>query len=292
VLPDPLAPPPAPAGPLSALTEQYRHAVLLTPGAEGRSVVDAHVTWALRVNRPPFEDPYLLWDEARDMLKRPREASADRALWRDLDALVAETRHDGGRRPHVLSDLAGQLPLSAEDSLRVQSLGFDQDGQTRNRTYFTGCTPPLFHLLRSSEDEADKVLRLGLWEAREGAEKAAGRLEYALQTAWRAYTLPFEKDRLGGTAKDRRKRGGPWPARALAAYWPAAEAQFWQCLHAQDFAGSRQMFGRIALREYDAVTLPVAATPRGAKAREEARGLVRSLLRPPAAAPVPGDNGA
>jgi CRISPR system Cascade subunit CasA len=52
------------------------------------------------------------------------------------------------------------------------------------------------------------------------------------------------------------------------------------------------MFGRIALREYDAVTLPVAATPRGAKAREEARGLVRSLLRPPAAAPVPGDNGA
>lgn len=286
-LPDPLGVPAAPAGPLSALTEQYRHAVLLTPGPEGRSVVDAHITWALRVNRPPFEDPYLLWDEGKDLLKRPREASADRALWRDLDALITETRGDSSHRPYVLSDLRGQLPAAVEDSLRVQSLGFDQNGQTRDRTYFTASTPPLFHLLRSSDDPADSLLRLGLRDGRDAAEKAAGRLEYALQKAWRSYTSPFDGDKPGGTVKDRRKRGGPWPARALAAYWPAAEQQFWRSFHARDFAGSFQVFGRLALREYDAVTQSIAATPRGAKAREEARGLVRSLLRTPTD-PEPG----
>ena len=280
-LPDPLAVPTAPTGPLGALTEQYRHAVLLTPGPGGRSVADAYITWALRVNRPPHEDPYLLWDEGKDLLKRPREADADRALWRDLDALVTETRDDSGHRPTALSDLNSELPPEVEDSLRVQSLGFDQDGQTRDRTYHTGSTPPLFALLRASDDEADNALRLGLKEGRDAAEKAAGRLEYALQTAWRTYTTPYQNDRPGGTAKDRRKRGGPWPALALAAYWPAAEQRFWQSLHARDFAGSAQEFGRIALREYDAVTLQIAATPRGAKAREEARGLVGSLLRTP-----------
>ncbi|MFC4030735.1 type I-E CRISPR-associated protein Cse1/CasA [Streptomyces polygonati] len=280
-LPDPLAVPAAPAGPLSALTEQYRHAVLLTPAAGGRSVVDAHITWALRVNRPPHEDPYLLWDEGKDLVKRPREADADRALWRDLDALVTESRGNSGHRPYVLSDLTSDLPQDVEDSVRVQSLGFDQDGQTRDRTYFTGSTPPLFALLRPSDDPADHALRNGLQEGRDAAEKAAGRLEYALQTAWRAYTTPFEKERPGGTAKDRRKRGGPWPALAAAAYWPAAEQQFWQSLAEGDFTGSIQAFGRIALQEYDAATAPIAATPRGSKAREEARGLVRSLLRVP-----------
>ncbi|WP_330175984.1 type I-E CRISPR-associated protein Cse1/CasA [Streptomyces sp. NBC_01498] len=280
-LPDPLAVPTAPTGPLGALTEQYRHAVLLTRGPGGGSVVDAHITWALRVNRPPHEDPYLLWDEGRDLLKRPREADADRALWRDLDALVTETRTDSGHRPSALSDLNCELPPEVEDALRVQSLGFDQDGQTRDRTYFTGSTPPLFALLRDSDNPADRALKLGLREGRDAAEKAASRLEYALQTAWRAYTTPFENDRPGGTAKERRKRGGPWPARALAAYWPAAEQRFWESLHARDFAGSSRAFGQLALREYDTVTLQIAATPRGAKAREKARGLVSVLLSVP-----------
>jgi CRISPR system Cascade subunit CasA len=278
-LPDPLAVPERPAGLLSALTEQYRHAVLLTPEPDGLSVVDAHITWALRHNRPPHEDPYLLWDEGKDGLKRPREADADRALWRDLDALVIETRNDSGHRPYVLSDLKGVLPQDVEEFVRVQSLGFDQDGQTRDRTYFTGSTPPLFGLLRLSDDPADRAVGMGLAEARDAAEKAAGRLEYALQTAWRAYTLPFENDRPGGTAKDRKKRGGPWPSRALAAYWPAAEQRFWQALDTRDFTRTVEAFGRIALSEYDAVTRPIAATPRGAKASEGARGLVRSLLR-------------
>ncbi|MFJ5218728.1 type I-E CRISPR-associated protein Cse1/CasA [Streptomyces sp. NPDC088354] len=281
-LPDPLDSPAAPAGPLSALTEQYRHAVLLTPSPDGRSVVDAHITWALRVNRPAHEDPYLVWDEGKDLAKRPREADADRGLWRDLDALITETREDSGHRPDALSDLNSELPPQVEDALRVQCLGFDQDGQTRDRTYVTGSTPPLFALLKQSDDDADKALKIGLREGRDAAEKAASRLEYALQMAWRAYTLPFENDRPGGTAKDRRKRGGPWPAFALASYWPAAEQEFWRSFHARDFEGSPQAFGRIALREYDAVTAGIAATPRGAKAREEARGLVRSLLRTPA----------
>ncbi|WTK78244.1 type I-E CRISPR-associated protein Cse1/CasA [Streptomyces sp. NBC_01511] len=278
-LPNPLAPPPAPAGPLSALTEQYRHAVLLTPGADGRTVVDATITWAIRANRPPYEDPYVLWDEGKDGTRRPREADANRALWRDLDALVNENRGgEGGHRPRILTDLNSQLPRPVADSLRVHALGFDQDGQTRDRTYFTAATPPLFNLLNPAY-AADNELRLDIREGRESAEKAAYRLESALQNAWRAYTTPFEGEKPGGTAKDRRKRGGPWPALALGGYWPKAEQLFWSALEARDFTDSLRSFGRLALVEYDAVTAQVAATPRGAKACEGARGLVRSLLR-------------
>ncbi|MET8010443.1 type I-E CRISPR-associated protein Cse1/CasA [Streptomyces sp. NPDC005271] len=273
-LPDPLVPPSGAVGPLSALTEQYRHAILLHPGPDGGSVVDATITWAFRENRPPHTDPYLIRDEARDGTLRPRDAEAGRSLWRDLDALVLLNRGDGGERPLVLEGLAGQIPESALRALRVRAYGFDQDGQTRDRTYFSASTPPLFALLEASDESADNTLALGVKECREAAEKAAQRLGFALRVAWRSYTTPFTDDKPGKRDKD----GGPWPGMALAAYWPAAEERFWDALDARDFTHAMTTFGRLALRIYDEVTGPVAGTPRGAKAREGARGLVRGLL--------------
>ncbi len=285
-LPDPLAPPAGAVGPLSALTEQYQHAILLYPGPDGETVVDTAITWAFRENRPPYTDPFLIWDESKDGTLRPRDAVAERSLWRDLDSLVLMNRGDGGRRPPILDGLVGsQIPEPVFRSLRVSAYGFDQDGQTRDRTYFSASTPPLFSLLQTSEEARDNALALGVKEAREAAEKAAWRLTVALRSAWRTYASPFTDDKPSGKPTEgpaKPMKGiGPWPATALAAYWPTAEEHFWECLDSGQFVHALSSFGRIALRIYDEVTRPVAGSPRGAKARESARGLVRSLLDDP-----------
>ncbi|MCZ7430385.1 type I-E CRISPR-associated protein Cse1/CasA [Streptomyces sp. WMMC1477] len=281
----PLAAPKRATGPLSMLTEQYQHAVLLRPGPDRESVVDATITWALRVNRPEQQDPYLIWDETKDGTLRPRDADADRALWRDLDAMILLRRSDGGRRPPVFDGLTGaQLPEPVFRELRVTAYGFHQDGQTRDRTYFGAMTPPLFALLDSTGTKNDTALALGVKEGREAAEKAAWHLLTALRAAWREYTKPPAEDSSDGskavrpTRQQREKSPGPWPEAALAAYWSAAEECFWALLDAEDFTTALPAFGRLALRIYDDITASVAAEPRGAKARESARGLVRTLL--------------
>jgi CRISPR system Cascade subunit CasA len=276
-LPDSLALPRRPVGPLSVLTERYQHAVLLQPGPDGETVVDATITWAFRSNRPAFRDPYLIWDETKDGTLYPRDAKAERSLWRDLDALVLKEREDGGRPPPVLNGLTGgQIPGDVFDSLRVFAYGFDQDGQTRDRTYFSASTPPLFALLETSEEPGTNALALGVREGKKSAEKAAWRLEAALRSAWREYTSPFGADKPGG--KEHRGGNGPWPGTAASAYWPLAEERFWKLFHERDFSDALSVFAKAALDVYDEVTLPVAGSPRGAKARENARGLVASLL--------------
>ncbi|MEU3203625.1 type I-E CRISPR-associated protein Cse1/CasA [Streptomyces cyaneofuscatus] len=284
-LPDPLHAPGVAAGPLSLLTEQYQHAVLLRAAPDRDSVVDATITWALRENRPPVRDPYLIWDEAKDGTVHPRDAKAERALWRDLDALVLQNRGGESRRPLIFEGLSGsQLPEPVFEGLRVIAHGFDQDGQTRDRTYFSATTPPLFALLSSFGASGDTDLAGGLKEGREAAEKAAWRLTAALRSAWRAYTTPFAEERAGGAGRSSAKGGagakgdGPWPEGALSAYWPAAEEHFWSLLAREDFGDAVTSFGRIALEIYDDVTAAIASEPRGARARERTRGLVRSLL--------------
>lgn len=278
-LPHPTEPPAGAVGPLSALTEQYQHAILLQPSPDLKNVVDATITWAFRENHPPHRDPFLIWDEGKDGALRPRDAKAERSLWRDLDALVLMHRGDGGKRPLIVDGLiGGQIPEETSQELRFCAYGFDQDGQTRDRTYFSASTPPLFALLEASDEAEDNALALGVKESRDAAEKAARQLEFALRNAWRSYTTPFTDDKPSAVPGKQRKGGGPWPAMALAAYWPAAEEHFWGSLDSGDFTHAQQSFGRIALQIYDEVTRPVAGTPRGAKAREGARGLVRSLL--------------
>ncbi|MFF0446706.1 type I-E CRISPR-associated protein Cse1/CasA [Streptomyces sp. NPDC004609] len=280
-LPDPLGLPHGPVGPLSALTERYQHAVLLRPGPDGESVVDATITWAFRENRPDFADPYLIWDETKDGKPYPRNAEAERSLWRDLDALILKQRGGAKRRPAVLDGLSGgEIPDAVLRSLRVFAYGFDQDGQTRDRVYFSGSTPPLFALLEESDDADDNELALGVRHAKQSAEQAAWRLETALRHAWREYSTPFGGDKPGG--KEHRGGAGPWAGSAVTAYWPAAEGLFWDAFHAQDFTDAMPAFARLALDVYDEVTRSVASSPRGAKAREGARGLVAALLRAPA----------
>jgi CRISPR system Cascade subunit CasA len=251
--------------------------VLLYPGPGGDTVVDSTITWAFRELVPENgRDPYLIY-EVRDGVPRPCAAKAERALWRDLDALVLVDRGTG-TRPAILDGLEHEIPEEIAEAFRVEAYGFDQDGQTRDRTYFGGSTPELLPFLKTSGDREEYTLARYAGDARKAAEKAADRLLYALRVAWRDYVSP-PGDKPGrpekpGSEKDR----GPWPNAAKGAYWPRAEGEFWRLLDTDDRPPPMRSFGRLALAVYDDLTGRVAATPKGAKAREAARGLILKLL--------------
>ncbi len=133
-LPDPLGIPPCPSGLSGPLTSRFRHAVLLGSSPDGRTVTDAWITWAWRQPSAEISDPYLIYDTAKDRAgMRARSARLDRAVWRDLDALLMEDTGSGtSRRPAVFTTLL-DAPQDVLDALRVRAIGFDQDGQGRRQ---------------------------------------------------------------------------------------------------------------------------------------------------------------
>jgi CRISPR system Cascade subunit CasA len=267
--PDPLASPlPQPAGICSQLTGRFQHALLLTPSPDGETVTDARMTWAWRHKFPAASDPYLVLLTSKEGNFYPRQASADRALWRDLDALLTKNRPGtpDPQRPPLFDQLHTRLTPSEANRLRVRAYGFDQDGQTRDKQWYTATTPPVLGHLEEFDAAAP-----GIGAVREAAEKVVVQLQFALRKAWRTYTLPITTDKPG-------KKEAPWVAAAEARYWPAAEAEFWRRIEAGDYASPQRSFARLALNVYDAVTAGVTSTPRGAKSCEGARGLLTTLL--------------
>ncbi|ASO21630.1 CRISPR system Cascade subunit CasA [Actinoalloteichus hoggarensis] len=259
---DPLGPRPAVTGPCSALTDQTSHAVLLLPDATGRCVADAYVTWAFRTARPPTEDAYLIWQTSVAGNRYPRPAKSDRALWRDLDALLLVTSPTAGapRRPEVFASAADVD--EAEVTLRVRALGFDQDAQAKDRQFVTGTTPPVFGMFE--ETSPKRAGDAGF--LREKGESIGHRLDRATKTAWLSYT--------GGRRQD--SKDIAWSRDAAARYWPAAEDEFWRRLTAGDLtpataAEAVKAFRDIAERAYNEVTRSATVTRSGARAVETAR---------------------
>ncbi|MDB4873165.1 MAG: CRISPR-associated protein Cse1 family, partial [Gemmatimonadales bacterium] len=268
-LPDPLGVPPVPEGVGGILAGRFRHALLLTPGPDGRSVVDARITWAWREPHPIKEDPYLVVQTNKQGELYARQASADRGLWRDLDSLLLEDVGIEHRtRPRVL-DEAQHLPDELLDRLRVRAFGFDQDGQTRNKQWYCATTPPVLDLLR------DDAASAGVSRTREAAERAERHLRGALRTAWTAINDPSN-----GNGKPARKEigTGRWPATAAARYWPLAEASFWRRVRTRDFDDPANEFVKLALEVFDQVTEQAGVRPRARRAVERARGYIFQAL--------------
>ncbi|MEU6534570.1 type I-E CRISPR-associated protein Cse1/CasA [Streptomyces sp. NPDC047000] len=271
-LPDPDAAPPAVQGPCSRLTAVSQHALLLVPDpGDVGSVKDAFITWAYRDGRLPRDDPFLIWQISQQGNPYPRPADAGRALWRDLDALLL--MEPGGtaqaRRPEVFDGgHAVELSDVLERPLAVRALGFDQDGQAKDRQFVSGLTPPVLdHAEKQTPASHPAVGRL-----RRMGEMFGRRVEYAVRRACQLYT---------GESKP--KEAEAWVARAAALYWPQAEGEFWSRFTALDRGGSaaveagldraaaRTAFQRIAERAYEQVTRPVCHTQRGARAVADAR---------------------
>jgi CRISPR system Cascade subunit CasA len=167
-------------------------------------------------------------------------ADHNRALWRDLDALLNEVPPEGGpRRPPVFDALTDELPEPTWERLRVRAYGFDQDRQTRDKQWFTATTPPVLRYLRQREAAA----RARIGGLRVAAEATASVLASALKQAWAAW-VPEGNGR-------KKVKSGPWVGRALAYYWPHAERVFWDHVEAATPKSTRALFAEIAFNAID-----------------------------------------
>jgi CRISPR system Cascade subunit CasA len=256
------------------LTGGARHAVLLEPSEDGESVSDAWITWATHQPLLSVPDPYVILDMPRSGgAPYARPAEAQRALWRDLDALLLEGDQQG-RRPWAFED----LPMSLLDALRVRAYGFDQDGQQTDRSWFEATTPEILAWQEGVTDAGDVMAR-HFRDCHKAAEDVADRLEYAAKVAWKLATDP-PKDPTAKLKLDH-KHPGPWARQALGQFWPAAERTFWGLLTPEQ-AESTAVFAPfvdVALAALDSAMGSARADLRGARARSRARGTIRALAR-------------
>ncbi|MGX7829789.1 type I-E CRISPR-associated protein Cse1/CasA [Actinokineospora sp. 24-640] len=250
---DPLDTPPPVSWPAGLLTGRSRHALLLVPDADQTHVVGCYLTWGWKPRHIPHPDPYTIIDAGNDGQWRHRQASSTRALWREVDALLAD-RPDS-KRPDVLTS-ALFLPTALRDTLLVRAHGFDQDTKTVNRGWFTAVTPPLLAWMRENDwDRAEGAASL-----HQAAEDIAGVMNSALRTAYRSL----------GTGEPGRDKGKevPWLAPAAAFYWPAAGTLFWDKVRAGEFDEPYRLYVRLAVDAVAEATRPQAHHP--AVAREVA----------------------
>lgn len=277
-LPDPLSSPPARKGVSGLLTGQFRHAVLLVPSPGGSQVIDARITWAWRMPTPEILDPYLIYDRSKkDGTPYARYARADRAIWRDLDALLRQETESGRtKRPEVFSRLPDE---SFTGPIRVRAYGFDQEGQAADRQWFTASTPKI--LVAHETDEGDEPVYEDSNEigtARESAERVGDDLRTALRRAWAALGDPDGKGKIRSGEPD-----PPWLAQALGRYWRDAESTFWQMVeHKRPFDYPANTFIRIGIAAYDQVTDTYAVRRTGevVRALERARGGIFATWSP------------
>lgn len=263
-LPDPDLAPKPPTGPCSRLTGCSQHALLLVPDDDNPELVrDAYITWAYRTKRETRDDDFLIWQTSQQGNRYPRPARFQRALWRDLDALLLQ-RAPGAAQPQQPKIF--EYAADVSEDLRVRALGFDQEGQAKDTQFIDASTPPVLGWL----EERSRRTVPAVGQLRRTGEMYGSRLERAVRRAWAQYTL--------GSTGD----GDAWAAQAAARYWPRAEAEFWSRFQALDrtgqaldagldLAATRKAFRVLAEETYDVVTDSVTRTLRGAKAVSQAR---------------------
>ncbi len=249
-LPNPRRGPVPVKGMARELAGCFQHAVLLTPNDAGEHVVDATLTWAWREKSTPGTDQYLIYQKSKKGDPYPRPASLARAMWRDLDALLMHDVGEDSRSRPVVFDAVKYLPAELVDQLRVRVFGFDQDGQTRDKRFFTRVTPQVLRWLQ----ERDPQFVVGISSTRQAAERVGSSLKNALRCAWAQQADPGDD----GIRQSRPDKDGPWVAAAEGRYWPQAERVFWKTLDdaarqtsSTRFDGVPDAFAKVARDVYD-----------------------------------------
>ncbi|GAA2880715.1 type I-E CRISPR-associated protein Cse1/CasA [Streptomyces mexicanus] len=269
---DPLGPLHAVTWPGRLLTGRFRHAVLLVPSADHRSVTDAYITWSTHQSALQVRDPYQILDRRKDGAFQPREADGSRALWRDLDSLLLKDSLQDVQRPPCLEE----LPKRLLPSLRVRAYGFDQDGQQKDSVWFQATTPAVLQW----QEESDPQMAHHVSRCHRLAEDAGARLDFAAKIAWKIATDTSVDPSARAKIRIDQKKPGPWAGRALARYWPAAETVFWQLAKPEHIgAGIERRFVEAALAALDEAIGPAnRADIRVARARSRARAILFGLV--------------
>lgn len=260
------------------LTGRFRHAALLVPSDDGRTVTDAYLTWS--THEPPHKarDPYQILDRRRDGDFQPREADGARALWRDLDSLLLKDSRQDARRPPALE----HLPQWLLPQLRVRAYGFDQDGQQKDSVWFRATSPQILQW----QEENDAEMAHHVKRCHTAAEQAGDRLDLAARIAWKIATDTSVDPSPKAKIKLDARKPGPWAAAALTRYWPAAEKQFWQLTgpHRTTHHVDKPFIDAALTALDEAIGHANRADIRVARARHRARGLLLALLKPAASA--------
>jgi CRISPR system Cascade subunit CasA len=151
--------------------------------------------------------------------------------------------------------------------LRLRAIGFDQDGQTRDKQWFAQTTPALLGML----EELNPAAAFAISRWRKAAELAARNLGWALRRVWVTINDPSN-----GTGAPKRKDlgNGPWASRGAAMYWARAERDFWRLLHHGDYTAQDIVFFHHARDVFDEITDAPSIQPRRERARARARGLI------------------
>ncbi|MGQ4514260.1 type I-E CRISPR-associated protein Cse1/CasA [Streptomyces sp. DW26H14] len=253
------------------LTGRFRHAALLVPSPDRRSVTDAYLTWSTHETAGPVRDPYLVLDRRKDGAFQPREAEGARALWRDLDSLLLKDSALGSQRPPCLEN----LPAWLLTRLGVRAYGFEQDGQQKDSVWFQATTPPVL----GWREESDPAMAQRVRRCHRVAEDAGSLLEFAAKIAWRIATDVSGDTSAKAKIRIDQRKPGPWARAASARFWPSAEREFWSLLCPEHVAlAPERPFVDAALSALDeAIGSVNRADIRVARARSRARGIIRGL---------------
>jgi CRISPR system Cascade subunit CasA len=265
--PDPDAALPEVTWPGRLLTGRSLHALLLVPEQSGRTVTDAYLTWATVHTPRPAIDPYLVIRtnasapvEATGKRRlKARRASADRAWWRELEALLlAGDEHQPTRRPQVF-DTLNDLPADLRTGVRVRVCGFDQDPKTIQHRWYTALTPPILPWAQENDPlRAERIARCC-----STAEAVGAKLTTLANTAWQQATTPGRQD--GDQAsKQRRPRDSSWTTAARAGYFARAENVFWHLVDTDPQAPPWPAFAHAAATALREVTASMRARHRHA----------------------------
>jgi CRISPR system Cascade subunit CasA len=261
--PDPTSQPPEATWPAGLLTGQSRHAVLLIPDPTGTCVEGCYLTWAYKKRHLPIKDPYTIQDRHNGETWQPRAADATRALWRDVDALLADQVDH--HRPAVLTGTL-TLPDTWQPHLRVRVYGWDQDRKATDRMMFTATTPALLRWMAENDPEAAE----GAAQVHTAAEDIAGELGKRLRIAYRSLST--------GSPGPAKNNDVPWVAPAEASYWPNAEALFWHLLDQRHFTEPYWQFWPVAMNAVDAATRHVGHHPPVARELAKAIHSLRNFV--------------
>lgn len=247
-LPDPLGAPEPLTWPGGLLTGGFQHAVLLVADAQGAAVTDAYLTWARRASPVAVPDPYVIRKLSKQGNWYSVKADGARALWRDVPALLCDLTEES-RRPRILLS-AGEFDDGGQ---RVRAFGFDQDGQAKDRQWFTSVTPPILRWMWENDPEtATEAITVV-----KAAEDVGDLLAYLMKVAWQESTNTADKT-------------GPWHERAQSFYWSRAEEKFWTHLHDRTWATAKKSYRQLGHAAIDQATDSEAHLPRYAAAIDKA----------------------
>ncbi|MFJ5677715.1 type I-E CRISPR-associated protein Cse1/CasA [Streptomyces sp. NPDC093097] len=272
-LPDPGGELPVAAGPVSLLTGRAQHALLLVPNVAWSAAEDVYIAWAWPGALPPVMDPYLNWLEGSKGQRYAQRAQVGRSLFRDLDGLILHRRPGSKQRRPLVMDAIHDVPAEVLEHVGVAAYGFEQEREKAGgeKGWYRAVTPAVLRLIR--EEEAANAGRLAV--ARERAEVCANRLAWAVDEVWKETAVP-----AGDPEKKEYASRSPLGERALAAYWPLAEVEFWLLVEQRAWDRAVAVFGQLAVSLYDRLSREItdAQQPRTVRAVVRHQGKVASML--------------